>query len=199
MPGIHVVKRWFLAPPISGYRAILFGLAAVALPTLIRASVQGSVSGIVFSSYIPFVLLSAIALEWTHAAVVALVSAFVARMLFIEPRFVFLAGPTDVFGIAVFLVASAMIIKFVSALKGVVVDVPGSATARRRNGIVFSLEGGDAWASWQGDSCSIRLGNYDEVAEMMQDFLAHRDLASDCTARASRQRAASRRSAARQV
>ena len=176
MPGVRVVKRWFLAPPISGYRAILFGILAVALPTLIRASVQGPVSGIVFSTYIPFVLLSAIALDWTYASVVALASAFVASMLFIEPRFVFLAGPTDYFGIAVFLIASAMIIKFVSALKGVVVDVPGSATARRRSGIVFSSEGGDAWASWKGDSCSIRLGTHDEVAEMMQDFLAQRDL-----------------------
>ena len=176
MPGIRVVKRWFLAPPISGYRAILFGLLAVAIPTLIRASVQGPVSGIVFSTYIPFVLLSAIALEWTYASGVAIASALVASLLFIEPRFVFLAGPTDVFGIAVFLVASAMIIKFVSALKGVVVDVPGSVAAQRRSGIVFSSEGGDAWASWQGDSCSIRLGSHDEVAEMMQDFLAHREL-----------------------
>ena len=176
MIGFRVVKRWFLAPPISGYRAILLGLAAVVLPTLIRATVQGPVSGIVFSTYIPFVLLSAIALGWACASFVALASAIVASLMFIEPRYVFLAGPSDYFGIAVFLIASAMIIKFVSALKGIIVEVPGCASAKRRSGIVFSAEGGDAWASWQGEPCSIRLGSHDEVAEMMEDFLAQRDL-----------------------
>lgn len=176
MMGFRAVKRWFLAPPMSGYRAILFGLASVALPTVIRSSVDGSVSGIVFSAYVPFVLLSAIALEWTYASAFALVSAFVASMMFIEPRFVFLAGPTDLFGISVFLIACAMIIKFVHTLRGIVVESPGSAAARHRTGIVFSSEGGDAWASWQGHGCSVRLGTQEEVAEMMQDFLSQREL-----------------------
>ena len=174
--AFRIVKQWFLSPPVSGYRAVLLGLAAITVPTVIRASLDGMVSGIVFSAYIPFVLLSAIALKWTHATIMAACSAFVASMMFIEPRFVFLAGPTDVFGMAIFLIASATIIKFAHSLKGIVVDSPGSAAARCRTGIVFSSENGDAWASWQGHGCSVRLGTQEEVAEMMRDFLLQKDL-----------------------
>jgi len=154
----------------------MYSLGAVGLPTLIRAAFQGPVSGIPLLAYFPFVLLVSIAVEWKFAAAVALASSLVATYLFVEPRFIFLAGPTDVFAIIAFLIASALIIKFIHELKGVVVDVPGSPAARHRAGVVFSSEAGDAWASWQGHSCSIRLGRQDEVAEMMQDFLAQKDL-----------------------
>ena len=43
--------------------------------------------------------------------------------------------------------------------------------------VVFSLEQGDAWASWYGSHSWIRLGPDEEVAEMMRDFLAQRELA----------------------
>ena len=176
MLGSKIVTRWFLAPAITGNRALFWSAIAVGLPTLIRASVQGPVTGIPLEPYIPFVLLSAIALSWRHAVAVALVSALVGSTLFIEPRFIILAGPTDWFAIAAFLVASAMIIKFVHALKGLVVEAPGSPAARHRTGIVFSSEGGDAWASWQGHRCTVRLGTKDEVAAMMQDYLAQCEL-----------------------
>jgi signal transduction histidine kinase len=44
------------------------------------------------------------------------------------------------------------------------------------SGIVFSLEDGDAWASWPGSSAPLRLGQQDDVAEMMRDFLAQIEL-----------------------
>lgn len=176
MIGLRLVRKWFLAPPLTGKQAHFWTVVAVAVPTLIRAAFQGVVSGIPLQTYVPFVLLAAICLGWRHATAVALGSAVVGSLLFIEPRFIFLAGPTDIFAIAAFLVGSAMIIKFVHALKGIVVDAPGSTAAQQRSGIVFSSEGGDAWASWQGHSCSVRLGNQDDVAEMMQDFLAQREL-----------------------
>ena len=43
--------------------------------------------------------------------------------------------------------------------------------------VVFSLEGGQAWASWYGSHSWVRLGPENEVAEMMRDFLAQRELA----------------------
>ena len=39
-------------------------------------------------------------------------------------------------------------------------------------GIVFSLEKGQAWASWYGQESHVQLGPQGEVAEMMEDFLA---------------------------
>lgn len=176
MLGIKTVSNWFLAPPVTGNRAHFWSVIAVALPTLIRASVQGPVTGIPLEPYVPFVLLAAIALNWRHASAVALASALVGSIMFIEPRFVPFAGPTDWFAIAAFLIGAAMIIKFVHSLKGVVVEAPGSSAAKRRNGIVFSCENGDAWASWQGHRCTVRLGTQDEVAEMMEDYLAQREL-----------------------
>ena len=181
MLGSGIVGNWFLAPAITGKRAHFWSLVAVALPTLIRAAVQGPVNGIPLEPYVPFVLLSAIALNWRHATAVALASALVGSTLFIEPRFIILAGPTDWFAIAVFLIASAMIIKFVHSLKGVVVEAPGSPAAKQRHGIVFSSEAGDAWASWRGQRCTVRLGTQDEVAEMMEDYLAQRELGRKLT------------------
>jgi hypothetical protein len=172
----RLARSWFLAPPVTGIRAVIYSLGAVALPTIIRASVQGPVSDAALLAYVPFILLAALAVEWQYAAAVALASALLGTYLFIEPRFVFMAGPTDTFSVILFLIGSALIIKLVHDLKGVLVDVPGSPAARHRGGIVFSAEAGDAWASWQGHSCSVRLGSQEEVAEMMQDFLAQREL-----------------------
>jgi len=176
MLGSKIVSKWFLAPRITGIQAFFWSLVAVVIPTLLRAAVQGPVIGIPLLSYVPFVLLAAIALSWRHAAAVAMISAFVGSVMFIEPRFIILAGPTDWFAIAMFLIASAMIIKFVHSLKGVVVAAPGSPGAKQRSGIVFSCEAGDAWASWQGQQCTVHLGTQDEVAEMMKDYLAQREL-----------------------
>ena len=176
MFGSKIVTSWFLAPAITGRRAHFWSLVAVGLPTLIRAAVQGPVTGIPLSPYVPFVLLSAIALSWKHATAVAVISSLVGSVMFIEPRFVLFAGPTDWFAIAVFLVTAAMIIKFVHAVKGLVVEAPGSPAAKHRDGIVFSSESGDAWASWQGHRCTVRLGTKDEVAVMMQDYLAQCEL-----------------------
>ncbi|MCL6697737.1 DUF4118 domain-containing protein [Sphingomonas sp. NSE70-1] len=172
MFGKTIVGNWFLAPAITGRPAHFWSLVAIVIPTLIRASVQGPVTGVPLLIYVPFVLLSAIALSWRHSVAVALVSALVGSTLFIEPRFIILAGPTDWFEISAFLIATAMIIKFVHELKGTIVAEPGSPAAKFRNGIVFSSEGGDAWASWHGQRCTVRLGTKDEVAEMMQDYLA---------------------------
>ena len=176
MIATRLARDWFLAPPVTGYRAAIYSTGAVALPTLIRAAFQGPVSGIPLLAYFPFMLLVSMAVEWRFAVAVALLSSLLGTYLFVEPRFIFFAGPTDVFAVVAYLIASALVIKLVHDFKGVVVDAPGSPAARARTGVVFSSEAGDAWASWQGHSCSIRLGRQDEVAEMMQDFLAQREL-----------------------
>lgn len=42
--------------------------------------------------------------------------------------------------------------------------------------VVFSSQGGYAWASWYGSHSWVRLGPKDEVAVMMEDFLAQLEL-----------------------
>jgi hypothetical protein len=167
MTQIAACTTMLLRAPIGGLPAFLYSLAAIVVPTLVRVSVDGVVSGIAFSPYVPFVLLSALLLEWRYAAAVALVSVVVADMMFIDPRYVFIAGPTDVFGMVVFLATSVLAICLVRACKSF---IRGGRPIGE--GIVFSLEQGQAWASWYRSGSRVRLGSKDEVREMMKDFLA---------------------------
>ena len=177
MTIVGVLKRWLANPPITDALAFSFVFGAVAIPTVIRCLVNETVYGVAFSPYLPFVLLSAIMMGWRHGAAVALLSAAVADMLFIEPRFVPIAGPTDMFGIAVFLTTSALIIFLVQAARFFVRACPGPVPCEvEETGIIFSLERGQAWASWHGAGVKQRLGPEVEVAEMMQDFLAQLEL-----------------------
>lgn len=171
MTPIATCTTWLLRPPISGLPALACGLAAILVPTFVRASVDGVVSGTAFSPYVPFVLLSALLLEWRYAAAVALVSVVVADMMFVDPRYVFVAGPTDVFGMSVFLVTAALAICLVRTCK---TFIQGGRPIGK--GIIFSLEQGQAWASWYRSGSRVRLGSKDEVAEMMKDFLAQLEI-----------------------
>ena len=182
MTACRAFKRWIEGTPAAGLRALAFAITAVLVPTMIRLAVDPNVSGVAFSPYIPFVLLAAMSLEWVYAASVALVSAAIADLLFIEPRFEPLAGPTDAFGVVIFLASSALIIAFVQCAKRIL-ETRASATSNgcARTGIIFSLERGQAWASWHGSQEPLRLGPEREVTEMMQDFLAQVDLGKRLT------------------
>ena len=87
---------------------MLFGsVAAVALPTLVRVAVNGTVTGCEFTPYLPFVLLAAILMGGLPAGLVALASVATLGGLVLSSH----AG-TECFlsGSAVFLGSSAMII-----------------------------------------------------------------------------------------
>jgi len=59
--GLH---RWLQAPLVTGRLALLCGIAAVAVPTIVRAAIDGVVTGCEFTPYLPFVLITALALGW---------------------------------------------------------------------------------------------------------------------------------------
>jgi hypothetical protein len=183
MVRVEHLRRWFVAPYIKGARAVCFAVLAVAVPTLIRAAVDGVVTGVVLTPYVPFVLLAANFLGWRPAAFVAIVDAVVADAWFIGPANQLLEGATDVFACTCFLVASAMLIAFVHAMRRLVErSSPAAPEPSRLGGIVFSLEDGVAWASWYGKGTPIPLGPDDEVAEMMEDFLAPWEIGRRLTA-----------------
>ena len=177
---IHIgkLKPVILEPPVFGGWVMFWVVVAVALPTALRASVQGVVSGCETVPYIPAVLLSAIFLGSRYAALVALASAFVADALFMGVGHLILAGPCDIFGTTLFLLSSAMIIGSVEVVRAELGKSSGQqGMSERPGGIVFSVEKGQAWASWYGQDKPIHLGPQHEVAEMMQDFLAQVELA----------------------
>ena len=173
MTLIAYMKKWLLAPPVPARWAPAVALAALAVPTLVRMLVDGAVTGIEIIPYSPSVLLCAVLLGWRYAALVALASALLADALFIGPRYHLVEGPTDWFGIFVFLLDAALIIFVVQAIRSLAADWRRThATDEPSNGLVFSLDRGEAWASWYGADARVRLGPQEEVAAMMQDFLA---------------------------
>ena len=162
------------APRVVGPLAILFALAALAIPTGILSLDHALPAGACCTTYFPFIALSAVLLEPIYAATVAIGSAGLADAMFMGPRYQLFESPMDTFGDTTTLISAALIIALVCLFRW--------ALARRSHataspsGIIFSLEKGDAWASWKGSGGPVRLGPHEEVEEMMQDFLAQLEL-----------------------
>ena len=173
MTLVGFLRKWLVATPIAGKPAFALAVAAVALPTLYRMSLTGLVMGIGYCPYLPFVLLSALLLGWRHATAVALVSVVVVDALFVGPRFQLFEGPTDMLGDLGFLFVSALIIALVQAIRTAFEDLIAPTAA---DGVFFSLEDGQAWASWPTAGFHLRLGPQDDVVEMMKDFVAQVEL-----------------------
>lgn len=172
-----VLRRWLESHPFNGRAAIVVGMIAVAIPTAIRLSVDGVVSGTAVTGYVPFVLLSAVLLGWLNASIVAIASALIGDMLFVGPPNQVFEGPADIFVVGLFLLVSGVLIGFVELVRRIVAEDDKVEEAAEPAGIIFSLEKGEAWASWRGHATPVRLGPQNEVAEMMEDFLAQVEVA----------------------
>jgi hypothetical protein len=72
-----------------------------------------------------------------------------------------------------FLVVSALIIGLVQAIRTAFEDLIGPTAG---DGVFFSLENGQAWASWPTAGFHLRLGPQEDVAAMMKDFVAQVEL-----------------------
>lgn len=173
MTRAEALEHWYERPTVtSEIWAVFWVILAVLVPTLVRASVNGFVEGCHGIPYVPSVLLAAIFLGWRPAVAVALGSALVSDWLFMGHGHMLESG-CDFFGMGVFLFASAMIIGSVELPRQMQNDTPKPVEPDiPSGGIVFSLESGEAWASWYGQGSPVRLGPQAEVAEMMEDFLA---------------------------
>jgi len=173
MTIVGFLKKALEKPTVTGTLALGWAIAAVVVPTAFRLLFDHAITGVAFSPYLPFVLFAAIFLGPRHAAAIAAASAIVADLLFIDPRFVPLAGPTDLFGMAVFLATAALVIMLVQTARHIVeACVKPAPCGENQTGIIFSLERGQAWATWAGCQKPLRLGPQGEVTDMMQDFLA---------------------------
>jgi hypothetical protein len=104
-------------PILNHGMALALILAAITVPTLLRASVSGFVPGTEFLAYVPFAFLAALLLRPWAAASVAIGSALAADFFFMEPRFQLATGVGDLFGMGVFLVFCGMTICLVRAFR----------------------------------------------------------------------------------
>ena len=169
------LNRWLIAPVLTGWRALAWGLIAVALPTLVRAAIGGEVTGCEFTPYLPFVLVSAILLRWWQASAVAVASVAVMGGLFQGLLTHRLPPACFVPSAAVFLASSAGLIAIASLRGRLITDL--QMPNEEAGGIVFSLHRGEVWASWYGHAHRLRLGSRARVARMMEDFLKQEELA----------------------
>jgi hypothetical protein len=167
-----ILSKWLLATPLTGLPMLLCVVAALLIPTLISASVHGLVEGCGFLTYLPFVLLAALLLNWQVAAGVAAFSASLGDFLFMGPMFELAETPSDLFGISVFAVSSVLAIGLAHAFRRALTDPINEAS----EGIVFSQEGGQVYASWYGGRSFVPIGPEGEVSRMMEDFLAQREV-----------------------
>lgn len=174
--GLH---RWVRGAPITGWPALVCGTAAVALPTIVRAAVDGAVTGCEFTPYLPFVLITALVLGWWQAGAVALVSAAILGGLFFGPMNAHLSSSCFISGAVIFLASSATMIGIVVLVRRVMAAI--QHRGEHEGGVVFSLRGGQVWASWYDQGPPVRLGPEGNVSAMMQDFLAQVELGKRLT------------------
>lgn len=161
-------------PPVAGSLALLTVVGALAAPTAILLLDHSLPAGACCTTYFPFVLLSAVLMGPAYASAVAIGSAGLADALFMGPRYQVLESPMDLFGDTASLISSALIIGLVFLCRRARRNLDQASSSP--SGIIFSLEGGDAWASWHGSAGPVRLGPHEEVESMMQDFLAQLEL-----------------------
>jgi len=117
MTRLDFIRKRLLAAPPIGAAALSYNSLAVALPTMVRASLDSVVSGTTFVAYYPFVLLSALLLGWRNAVWVTMASAVTANFLFMLPRYSFFHDFTDTFGALLFVISSALIIGVADTLR----------------------------------------------------------------------------------
>jgi len=163
-------------PQLTGWLGLMCAIGAVALPTAIRAAIDGVVTGCEFTPYLPFVLLAAILIGWWQAGLVALASVAVLGGLFIGSPSHFLASTCARSSVAIFLASSAIIIFAVTMVRHLIVELQRRWADHDVDGIIFSLDKGEVWASWNGSGEAMHLGSRERVEAMMEDFLAQGEL-----------------------
>ena len=167
-------NRWVRAPLLTGRRAVLCAGLALALPTLVRAGLNGVVTGCEFTPYLPFVFICAVMLRWWQAGAVAVASVAIMGGVLDPPRHM-LTIPCFLPSAGVFLASSAAMIAMAVLVRRIIARLlkPDESSG----GIIFSLERGEVWASWYGHGQPVRLGSRNTVARMMEDFLKQEQLA----------------------
>jgi hypothetical protein len=175
------LDRWLREPIVTGRRALLCCVFAVAFPTLIRATVSGVINGCEFTPYLPFVLVCAVLLRWWQAGAVALAAIAIMGGFFDGTRSFNL--PCFASAAAMFLASSAVMILIAMLARRVILSLQERGADESSGGIVFSLEKGQVWASWYGQGPPVLLGSQRKVSEMMKDFLAQVELGKRLTQR----------------
>lgn len=128
MIRIGLIRAHLSDAPPSTPRAIVYAVALVGAPTLLRLLMDPVVTGLAFLTYFPFVLIAALFMSGRQAMAVTLLSAITANFLFMEPRFTFFATQADTVGTVFFVIAASMIVAVGQTLRRAVRELEHSRT-----------------------------------------------------------------------
>lgn len=175
----RVIRSWFVAPPLGAKWITIWIILSLPVATLIRMSMNcPDAVGECCTPFFLFVLLSAILLGAPAAMIATGSSAVVSALLYSHQHMPMPGRPSEFWGIFIFLLYSAIIIGTVEYTRRSLVRFARLDRPRETSsGVIFSLEGGQAWASWPGNPTPVSLGPKEEVASMMYDFISQIELA----------------------
>jgi hypothetical protein len=173
----RISKSWLFAPPLHGAWAVLVSVVAIALPTIIRLGMSPQIDDQACTIFCPFVLATSILCGWRFALGVAVGSAITCNTILMGAPYTFHFQRSEIEGLGTFLGYSGFVILLVRLFRATAArSLRQAGAVERASGIVFSLDDGQAWASWYGVDAPVRLGSRDEVAHMMKDFIAQVEL-----------------------
>jgi len=107
------LRRLLASQPLSGRLAFLVAAIAILIPTALLAAFDGTAAPVAVAPYVPFMLISAILLNWWSASLVALASAMIDDAFFVGTPPSLLEGPADMFMVGAFLIVAAIVFGFV--------------------------------------------------------------------------------------
>ena len=173
----RISTNWLFAPPLKGRAAWAVTGAALAIPTFLRDTIPPHLMDQGCTTFIPFVLATSILCGWRFATLVALGSVVSCHFIMAGMPLDFHVSRAQVEGYGVFLASSALMIAIIRLFRAAASRSLRQAGAKgNEKGVVFSLDGGEAWASWYGVDAPVRLGPRDQVVNMMEDFIKQVEL-----------------------
>jgi hypothetical protein len=173
----RISKNWLFAPPLRGAPAWAVTAASIAIPSILRLTIPPHLMDQGCTTFFPFVLATSILCGWRFASLVAIGSMIACHMIMAGTPFDFNISGAQAEGYGIFLASSAFMIAVIRLFRAVAARSLRQAGAKcNGKGVVFSLDDGEAWASWYGVDAPVHLGPRDQVVHMMEDFIKQVEL-----------------------
>jgi len=173
----RISKNWLFAPPLRGAPAWAVTVASIVIPTFIRLNMLPDVDDQTCTIFFPFVLATSILCGWRYASVVIISTAIACNTILMGAPYRFHFTRAEFEGIGTYVAYSVFMIAVIRLFRGAAARSLRQAGAKSNGkGVVFSLDRGEAWASWYGVDAPVRLGPRDQVVHMMEDFIKQVEL-----------------------
>ena len=183
MTRTKLLRSWFIEPPLSGKLAALWILLSLPLAMLIRSTMDcPDAIGECCTPLIILVMLTAVLLGSVGAGAVAVLAAVASLLVSSNQgthgQMAMATEGGEVWGMALYVLYCVAVIAAVELTRRTFARHSRySSPNESSSGIIFSVEQGQAWASWPGNPLPVRLGPAPEVTTMMQDFILQAELA----------------------